>query len=242
MSSEKARSVSDKAGEAAAATLATGAGLAIGGPIGVLAGAAAVPVLTHAVSALADQVRRNRSQRTADTIARVARLLSVDELELARILTSDERVLELTSRVIQAAQDASSVPKRVALSRALAMAAADPSPARLDVCELLHAAIIQIDPPHVRFMHAIEDAEPLPIPADLAPDHQWYGMSLEQAFKRDPGLTQGGHAILQKLLSLGLIESCARGISSMADRDKPYALSDLGRELLALLREDAEPA
>ncbi|MFF2098104.1 hypothetical protein [Streptomyces sp. NPDC058202] len=242
MNSERLREVSDEAAEAAAATLATGAGLAIGGPTGALAGAAAAPMLAHAITALAGHLRRNRSQRISDTIAHVAFLLKVDEAELARNLTSDERLLELTSRVIQAAQDASSTPKRAALSRALAMAATDPSPATLDVCELLHAAIIQIDPPHMRFMHAIEDAEPLPIPADLAPDHQCYGMSLEQVFKRDPGLTPGGHAILQKLLSLGLIESCARGISSMADRDKPYALSDLGRELLALLREDAEPA
>lgn len=230
--------ISNDAAEVAAATIATGAGLAIGGSMGALAGAAATPMLTRAVLMLSDRVQRLRHQRTAEVLTELASLLDVTEVDLTRLLTSDERVLELTTRVVQAAQDLSSASKRMALCRALAMAASDPTPARLDICELLHAAILGVDAPHIRFMYVIEDAQALPTSANRAPDGQQYGMSLQQVFKRDPGLEEGGHAILQNLLSMGLVESCARGMGFMADRDKPHALSGLGRRLLELLREE----
>jgi hypothetical protein len=239
MSAEDSEKISNAA-EIASATIATGAGIAIGGTTGALVGAAVAPVLTGALLALSAKVQNIRHQRTIEVLGEVARLLRVDEADLPHILASSERLLELTSRIIQAAQNASSAVKRSALSRALATAAADPDPARLDVCELLQTAIAEIDAPHVRFMYVIEDAENLPTVLDLAPDSNHYGLSLQQVFRRDPGLQESGPSILQKLHSLGLIESCARGISTTADRDKPYALSNLGRRLLQLLREDGE--
>ncbi|MGW9079646.1 hypothetical protein [Streptomyces kronopolitis] len=239
MSIEEGEHAKKAAIETVTAAIGAGAGLTMGGPIGGMAGAVITPGLTRAATALFEQIQIRRHQRTIDTIAAVARSLNVEESELVPLLTSDERVLELTSRIVRSAQDISSYAKRRALSLALAMAASDPAPATLDTCELLHEAITRIDAPHIRFMHSIQDAEPLPDPGDPAPDEHWYGMSLEQVFQRDEGLREGGHAILQRLLSLGLVESCARGIGGMADRNKPYALSPLGQNLLQLLREDA---
>ncbi|MFD9493653.1 hypothetical protein ACFWA1_19495 [Streptomyces sp. NPDC060005] len=239
MSVEDSEKLSNAA-EIASATIATGAGIAIGGTAGALVGAATAPVLTHALLALSTRVQSVRHERTIEVLTEVARLLHIDEADLPHVLASDERLLELTSRIILAAQDTSNATKRSALSRALATAAADPAPARLDICGLLQSAIAEIDAPHVRFMYVIEDAENLPAILDLALDSQRYGLSLQQVFGRDPGLQEGGPGILQKLHSLGLVESCARGISTTADRDKPYALSDLGRRLLQLLREDGE--
>lgn len=129
----------------------------------------------------------------------------------------------------------------MALARALTAAVEDPTPARLDVCELLNSAISEIDAPHVRFMHVLSAAIPLPrLPARRSNDVK-YGMSLSQVSSRDPGLEEGGYAILQKLPSLGITESTLNGVI-YGDENRPYALSPFGRKLLAMLRDEPLPS
>jgi hypothetical protein len=166
----------------------------------------------------------------------VASALGIEVHELQERLLADERLLEFAGRVLYAAQDISLTQKRRALSRALAAAVADPAPARLDIWELLQSAIREIDSPHIRFLSVISSARPLP-PSGPPEEGVKYGMTLGQVFDSDPGLKLGGNAILQKLLSLGLIESSLNGMI-FADTHRPYALSGLGQRLLTLLEED----
>ncbi|GGX83265.1 hypothetical protein GCM10010358_41960 [Streptomyces minutiscleroticus] len=236
MTKRAKRQVSDGAAQAAIASVATGAGAALGGPAGALVGAAAAPALSTGLKLLSEKVARNRQDRSSEVLFLAAGALGLKEEELAGALLGDERLLELAGRVILSAQDISQEAKRRALALTLAAAVDDPSPARLDVMELVHSALSSIDAPHIRFMYVISDAEPLPELPEQPIHGQSYGMSVDQVSKRDPGLSEGASAILQKLLSLGLVESASNGIT-FGDRYKPYALSRLGFRLLSFLRD-----
>lgn len=207
---------------------------------GALAGAAAGPVLATGFEVAANRIAAHRAARTAEVMWEVTRSLGIEASELEERLLADERLLEFAGRVLGAAQDVSLTEKRRALSRALAAAVADPAPARLDIWELLQTAIREIDAPHIRFLHVISSATPLPQPPERPTEGVQYGMTLEQLCKIDPGLGLGGHAILQKLLSLGLIESSLHGVL-WSGTHRPYALSGLGQRLLALLDTDTLP-
>ncbi|WP_146075636.1 hypothetical protein [Streptomyces sp. Ru62] len=225
----------------AAAVAGTTAGTAAGGPGGALIGAAAGPALATSFGLVADRVAAYRADRSAQLVNEVTRVLGIEASELQERLLADERLLEFAGRVVGAAQDISLTQKRHALARALAAAVADPAPARLDVWELLQKAIEEIDPPHIRFMHVISSATPLPQPPERPVDGVKYGMLLQDVCKIDPGLELGGHAILQRLLSLGLIESALHGVI-YGGTYRPYALSGLGQRLLTLLEEEPSPS
>ncbi len=208
----------------------------MGGPAGALVGAVTAPVLSTGLKLLSEKVARNRQDRSSEVFLLAADALGVDEGELSDVLLWDERLLELAGRVLLSAQDISLGAKRRALALSLAAAAEDPSPARLDVMELVHSALSSIDAPHIRFMYIMSETEPLPELPDRPIAGRTYGMSVDQVSKKDPGLAEGASVILQKLLSLGLIESSSNGIT-IGDRHKPYALSRLGVRLLLFLRE-----
>ncbi|MFJ2021693.1 hypothetical protein [Streptomyces nodosus] len=228
--------------QVAAATAGAVAGVAVGGPVGgALVGAAVGPTLATGFEMAADRIAANRVARSGELMSEVTRVLGIDANELQERLLADERLLEFAGRVVGAVQDTSLIQKRQALSRALAAAVADPAPARLDIWELLHAAIREIDAPHIRFLHVISSATPLPQPPEKPVDGVRYGMTLEQICEIDPGLELGGHAILQKLLSLGLIENSLHGVL-WSGTHRPYALSGLGQRLLTLLELDSPPA
>lgn len=227
--------------QVAAATAGTVAGAAIGGPGGALVGAAAGPALVASFDVVADRIAAHRTDRSTELVREVTRVLGIEADELGDRLLADERLLEFAGRVMGAAQDISLTQKRRALARALAAAVADPAPARLDVWELLQTAISDIDPPHIRFMHVISAATPLPSPPDRPLENVKYGMLLQDVCKIDPGLELGGHAILQRLLSLGLLESALHGVI-YGGTYRPYALSGLGRRLLTLLEEEPAPS
>ncbi|MFI2643259.1 hypothetical protein [Streptomyces sp. NPDC018610] len=227
--------------QVAAAVAGTTAGAVVGGPEGALLGAAAGPALATSFDLIVDRITSYRADRTAQLVHEVTRVLGIEASELQERLLADERLLEFAGRVVAAAQDISLTQKRRALARALASAVADPAPARLDVWELLQTAIKEIDPPHIRFMHVISSARPLPEPPERPLDNVKYGMLLQDVCKIDPGLKLGGHAILQRLLSLGLVESALHGMI-YGGTYRPYALSGLGQRLLTLLQEEPAPS
>ncbi|WP_432080991.1 hypothetical protein [Streptomyces sp. WAC 04229] len=236
MTKRAKRQVSDGAAQAAIAGVATGAGAVLGGPAGALVGAVATPALSTGLKLLSETVARKRQDRSSEVVLLAASALGIKEEDLAGVLLQDERLLELAGRVILSAQDISLEAKRRALALTLAAAVDDPSPARLDVMELVHSALSSIDAPHIRFMHVMSEAEPLPELPEQPIHGQSYGMPVDQVSKRDPGLTEGASAILQKLLSLGLVESASNGMT-FGDRYKAYALSRLGYRLLSFLRD-----
>ncbi|WP_127465668.1 hypothetical protein [Streptomyces sp. B27] len=225
----------------AAAAAGAAAGAVAGGPGEALIGAASGPALATTFDVIADRIAAHRADRSTELVREVTRVLGIEADELGRRLLADERLLEFAGRVMGAAQDISLAEKRQALARALAAAVADPAPARLDIWELMQTAIRNIDPPHIRFMHVISAATPLPPPPESPAENVKYGMLLKDVCKIDPGLQLGAHAILQRLLSLGLVESALHGII-YGGTYRPYALSDLGRRLLALLEEESVPS
>ncbi|MFC8282728.1 hypothetical protein [Streptomyces cyaneofuscatus] len=224
--------------QVAAATAGTVAGAAIGGPGGALVGAAAGPALATSFDVVAGRIAAYRTDRSTELVREVTRVLGIEADELGDRLLADERLLEFAGRVMGAAQDISLAQKRRALARALAAAVADPAPARLDLWELLQTAIKEIDPPHIRFIHVMSTATPLPSPSERPAENVKYGMLLQDVCKVDPGLELGGHAILQRLLALGLVESALHGVI-YGGAYRPYALSHLGRRLLVLLEEES---
>ncbi|MFB7981275.1 hypothetical protein [Streptomyces vinaceus] len=240
MSKKSDRPAAEGAKQAIAASAGTVAGSLIGGPVGAVIGAATGPALVASFDLLAARIAAQRAARGSEVMSEVSRSLGIEPEELEARLLADERLLELAWRVVDAAQDISLQQKRRALAHALAAAVADPAPARLDIWELLQTAIREIDPPHIRLLHVLSQAVPLPGPLEVRPQDVKYGMSLPDIYSRDPGLELGGYAILQKLISLGLVESALNGLM-FGDTHKPYALSDLGRTLLGLLTEDDPP-
>ncbi|MFB6773312.1 hypothetical protein [Streptomyces sp. NPDC056337] len=225
----------------AAATAGSAAGAMMGGLEGGLVGAASGPALATGLDIVASRIAAHRAARSADLVNEVANALGIEAHELQERLLADERLLEFAGRVVLTAQDISLTQKRRALSRALTAAVADPAPARLDIWELLQSAIREIDPPHIRFLSVISSAPPLP-PSGPPEEGVKYGMTLAQVCSSDPGLELGGNAILQRLISLGLVESALNGMI-FGDVHRPYALSGLGRRLLTLLEEnEGEPA
>ncbi|MEU6731813.1 hypothetical protein ABZ929_01180 [Streptomyces physcomitrii] len=241
MSKRTEGQIADGLKQIAAATAGTAAGAMIGGSEGALLGAAVGPALATSYDMVADRIASHRAGRRSELVREVTRVLRIDPEELQDQLLSDERLLEFAGRVVSAAQDISLSQKRRALARALAAAVADPAPARLDIWELLQTAIKEIDPPHIRLMHVISLATPLPRPPERPSEGVKYGMTLQDVCKIDPGLDLGGHAVLQKLISLGLVESALHGVI-YGGTYRPYAVSGLGRRLLTLLQDEAEPS
>lgn len=235
VSQRSKRQTIDAATQVALATVTTTAGVAVGGPAGAVLGAAATPGLSAGVRMLSEKVARKRLERSSEIMHVTAQSLGVGEEELAEVLISDERVLELAGRIILSAQDISLASKRRALAAALATAISDPSPARLDMMELIHAAIAEIDAPHIRFLQLMTDVEALPKLPDRPISGRSYGIDLVGVLERDPGLSEGGLAVQQKLISLGLLENARNGLAWGADGS--YALSPLGRRLLSFLEE-----
>lgn len=234
MNPESRKAVEKGAVDTVAAAIATGAGIAIGGPAGGVMGASSAPVLSSAAVMLIERVRGRRLHRSGEVLRNVARSLRVEEGEVVERLISDDGVLELASRVILAAQDISLEQKRVALARALAAAVADGSPATLDVSGLIVRAISGLDAPHIRMMAILEDATPLPERPDGAVK---YGMQLSEVVRRDPGLAEGAYAILRQLIYLGVAEDATNGMTFL-DSVRGYALSGLGKKVLETLRDD----
>ncbi|MEU7261818.1 hypothetical protein AB0B21_39385 [Streptomyces rimosus] len=235
MTSKSRRIVEKGAVDAIAAAIATGAGVAVGGPVGGITGAASAPVLSSAAEALIEHVQRRRLRRSGEVLRNVAHVLGTDESSVVDRLVSDDGLLELASRVILAAQDISLERKRYALARALAAAVADERPATLDISGLIATAITGLDAPHIRMMAILEGAVPISAQPD---DSIRYGMRLSEIVQEDSGLTEGAYAILRKLIYLGVVEDATNGMTYL-DSSRAYALSDLGRKVLETLRDDS---
>ncbi|WP_329174930.1 hypothetical protein OG754_19210 [Streptomyces decoyicus] len=233
MTSNSRRTVEKGAVDTIAAAIATGAGIAIGGPFGGVVGAFSAPALSSAAGMLVEHVRQRRLHRSGQVLRNVARTLGMSESSVVDRLISDDGILELASRVILAAQDISLDQKRRALARALAAAIADGRPATLDISGLIARAITGIDAPHIRMMAILEDAAPLPSQPN---DAIKYGMQLTEIIQKDPGLTEGAYPILRQLLYLGVAEDATNGMTFL-ESSRAYALSELGRKVLETLRD-----
>lgn len=222
----------DLAIETAVAIVTTGAGTAVGGPAGAVAGAGLAPALTAGLQRLAAGVVARRRQRGAEVFIAAANSLDFDENQFADRLLADDRLAELAGRVFLIAHDASLAQKRRALAAVLANAAKGTDDADVEHGILLLPALAALDAPHIRFLAAIEPAERRPASAG---DEGEFGWRLGRVVAADPSLESVALPVLQSLIAMGLVENATGGLT-FVDRAKTYALSPLGEELLGVLR------
>ncbi len=218
-----------------AAILATGAGTVVGGPVGGFVGAALSPGLSLGLREVVDRLVLLRRRRGGEVYSRAATISGLGEEGLAASIGSDERLAELAGRVFLVAQDAALPEKRRALAAVLAQAARREGsrPEVIDRALLLAAALAMVDPWHIRVLAVLE---PMPgLPNEAIDEAQVYGLNQQEVEDADTGLQGVARLLMGQLLASGLIEDASAGRYFQA-RYTVYALTDLGRQLLALLR------
>ena len=218
--------------ESVAAFLAAGAGI-MGPPEAALLAAAGAPILVRVFERIADRVSSLRRRRCGEVYVEVTDLAAMSIEELTDRVLADERLLDLFSRVLLDVQDMALRRNRRALARSLAASALEPIPARIDVALLVRSAIRDLDEGHIRLM-AVLSSEPRR-PADAPPGK--YGLMLAEVTQRDPGLSNGAYALLQGLLSRGLVEDSTGGGSTLI-AGRTYTLSALGQRVFTQLSDE----
>jgi hypothetical protein len=218
--------------ESVAAMLAAGAGV-MGPPEAAVLVATAAPALTEAFVRIATKVSSIRIRRCGEVYSQTAILSGMSIEELTDRVISDDSLLEFCSRVLLAAQDIALSQKRRGLARTLAATALEPAPARLDIAFLIETAIRDLDNGHIRFMTALSNEPRRPV--DAPPGK--YGLIIDEVVQRDPGLGEGAYALLQALISHGLVEDSTGGTSTLV-AGKTYTLSALGQRVYLVLSEE----
>jgi hypothetical protein len=231
--SEKGDQIVRVTAESAAAMLAAGAGV-MGSPEAAVLMATAAPALTEAFVRIATKVSSIRIRRCAEVYSQAAVLSDMSIEELTERVISDDGLMELSSRVLLAAQDIALSQKRRGLARTLAATALEPTPARLDIAFLIDSAIRDLDNGHIRFMTVLS-SQPRRPAVDAPPGK--YGLIVAEVVKCDPGLGEGAYALLQGLISHGLVEDSTGGVSTLV-AGKTFTLSALGQRLYAILSDE----
>jgi hypothetical protein len=218
--------------ESIAAFLAAGAGIT-GPPEAALLAAAGAPLLVQVFERIANRVSSLRRHRCGEVYLEVTELAAMSIEKLTDQVLADERLLNLFSRVLLDVQDMMLRRNRRALARSLAASALEPIPARIDVALLVRSAIRDLDEGHIRFMTVLS-SEPRR-PPDAPPGK--YGLILNEVVQRDPGLGDGAYALLQGLLSRGLLEDSTGGGSNLIS-GRAYTLSALGQRVFRQLSDE----
>jgi hypothetical protein len=175
---------------------AAGVGLLAGGPLGALAGAAAAPVVELVLS------RERHALRSMEILVEmVTNLSGVSADRFTAWAEEREGRLFLATSALQAASEARAEYKIRALARVLVDNLRDD--AQLDLASLTVAGLAELDPPHVRVLHAIVHDVPPDAP-ELNPgkEHGWSCVALRQHL---PGLADGIMPIIATLTRTGMI-------------------------------------
>jgi hypothetical protein len=201
------------------ATLGGLAGLAMGGPVGAIAGVAATPALSKWMVRIFDELR-GRGDVVAEAAAVSARR---SEAEVLDCIVSDVGLQPMVSRVVEAVAHTDSEEKLRLLGAVLGEAIHN-RPSRLDEDFLIIAALDELQPVHLRVMEVLEQPAN---PED--PDQRWYDSLIEE---RIVGVSRvGWQGALGGLIRHRLV------------RDFPgwgiqlYELSDFGRALIDVVRQ-----
>jgi len=227
--------------EVTAAVVSAGAGLALGGPAGAVAGAAASPMMTAGLRSLVDHVSMWRARRAGEAFTLAAKICGLSEDDFALRLGADERLSELAGRVLLTVQDMALPAKRKALAKVLAEAGRmrDSTEAQYEHGLLVVRAIATLDGPHIRIMTVMQDRPGLPDPVPPSdPDGVRWGYRAAE-LAADPTLAGIAESLMGELLALGLIEDATNGMTFL-QRTRQYALTPFGREVLALLESDGQ--
>lgn len=225
----------------AADAVTAGAALAVAGPgaatiVGISAGA-------RVAWSLSDVARDRFWGRAGRAIDVAADTLGIPADEVGERAQADDARLELVRRVVEAAGRSTIEEKVDALGRVLARGL-DGDDAEVDVAFLLARALDAVEGPHVRVLQALPTGEHDRRPAadelaDAAP-------GTGQAMGALLALLEGQHLVEQHRPGFRDFERRqtlavhSGGSSFPMDERRRYSLTDLGRELLALLTPTPE--
>jgi hypothetical protein len=200
----------------------TGFGLAIGGPFGALVASAIKPALE--LVALRERRGLDNIQRVVESVTESTGL-SPDELA-AWARGTDGRLM-LTTNVIQTAYNTLYEAKIAALARILVENLSDE--ARLDVGQVIEAALADLEAMHVRVLHAI-DRQDLPRRVDNL-EHV-PGVALQSQLEAYfPNLAIGILPIMATLERHKLVNEAL----AHADDDYAWRITSFGRRCLTYL-------
>jgi hypothetical protein len=191
---EEARALAKKAG---AGLTGAAAGLALGGPLGAVAGAITPPMLELLIS------------RESKGLANIA-LLESNVTDLSGLSSADvaswaretDGRLHLVTTAMHAAYMTAVRQKIGALARVVADNIQDD--AKIDCSWLVVAALAQIEAPHIRVLHAmVHDTPPDPPAGLIVAEGAWCQSQLAAQL---PGLRSGIVPIATTLMATGMID------------------------------------
>lgn len=202
-------------------------GLAVAGPAGALVAAAVKPALELVA------VRESRGMRHIEQLLEaVTEATGLSQEEFAAWAKSTDGRLMLATSAIQAAYNTVYDRKVAALAAVLSKNLADD--AQLDLGNLAVNALADLEPVHVRVLHAFLGGMPLPQRDDVRPQPGDVTQSqLEQGF---PHLVAGLTPIIATLVRHGLAEVSRANHAY----DQTWSITSFGRHCLAYL-QDIEP-
>ena len=175
------------------------------------------------LNALIDEFPPVQMHKAARVFQLILDILGDSESELLARVRSDPRIARLMWDTAHAAARAEMDAKFQALARVASPGVQDT--ARVDEARYLVGVVAQLEPIHVRVLHAMEAAD---LPRDK-------GLNIAQELKISNGLAE---AICGDLLRLALIETTGMSFRSLHNSGR---LADLGRDILRVLRNPDGP-
>lgn len=145
--SESERTPAGRAAAVVAAATGAASGLLVGGPSGLMLGAAGVQAAVEATGFVFTKLTERRRQQVAVPLVVGAAIADESVDSFAARLASDERCLPVATLVLTSAADTGLEPKLRALGAVLADAVSDD--ANLDLDWLIADALSVIEPPHL---------------------------------------------------------------------------------------------
>jgi hypothetical protein len=200
------------------------AGLLIGGPPGAVVGAATGAVLEHVTR----EALRRRWERGEQAVEIAAAEANLTPEELLQRILADKRLLELAATVIAAAAETTLDAQIRALGQALARGTLADDDTEIERERFIARRLAALEPLHVRALFVLAGRTP----GQLA----WGADYVAAEINASPGQAE---ALLAKLTAEGLARDATEFVPVMGPRGGPrWEISDLGQEVLALLRGD----
>lgn len=138
--------------DATSALVAAGVGMAVGGPVGALAGAAIAPAVKLGLEAAWDYMQNRQSVRVGQVIAIAADAAGISAAQLRDRLQSKPELEELFMRTIRAAANSAVEDEIVALAKALVVGATSDDPAQIEFESIFVDVVASLDFPHLELL------------------------------------------------------------------------------------------
>lgn len=194
--------------------IAATAGLALGGPVGALLGAASAPALEYLLKNGNERYLQSAHAVLADAVSE----FGGDEHRLIAHLEEDSNRFDLAASAVAVAMDTLDQEKLTALRKVLASGLTDD--ALLDLAAVDVVTIRAIEAPHLRLLNVLDLARRV---TPMVPSAQ----TLADLRRANPRWGAGIEPMLATLLRLGLVRELGRNAG--------YIASDYGQHVLHLV-------